>query len=485
MRPFHLSRRSALPCAASLLLAGLVVFGSSPVAAQKPVPQPQSVRPEDALVNWNASIDALTKKVWPSVVQILVTGYGTRPPARGETAVVGQQRSVGSGFVIDAEGYILTNAHVVDGAQRVQVVLPAPGADGTLASALSSKMNVVPARIVGITTEIDLAVLKIDVKVPALPLATYSQVRQGEIVFAFGSPSGLRNTLTHGLVSAVARQIDPDSPLIYVQTDASINPGNSGGPLVNARGEVVGVNTFILSQTGGSDGLSFAIPVATARTVFRQIRQYGQLRRQEVGISTQTITPDMAAALGLSRDYGVIVSDVWPGGPAETAGLKIGDVLVSVDDQPADNLPSVNYFFRLRDSTERVRIVVLRGTAQFVFQVATVEERSELDSVTPAADPEVNMVRELGILGVEIDARIAAVAKGLRAPNGVIVVARVAGTSGEVPLLVRDVIRSVNNQPVTTLQGLRDTVRALKPGTPVAMQIQREGRLMYLTFTLN
>jgi hypothetical protein len=231
MPAFHLPRRSALLCAARRLLAGLVVFGSSRVAAQKPAPPtPTTVRPEDALVNWNASIDALTKKVWPSVVQILVTGYG--------------------------------------------------------------------------------------------------------------SPSGLRNTLTHGLVSAVARQIDPDSPLIYVQTDASINPGNSGGPLVNARGEVVGVNTFILSQTGGSDGLSFAIPVATARTVFRQFRQYGQLRRQEIGISTQTITPDMATALGLARDYGVIVSDVWPGGPAETAGLKVGDVLVSVDDQPAPSARS-------------------------------------------------------------------------------------------------------------------------------------------------
>ena len=120
-----------------------------------------------------------------------------------------------------------------------------------------------------------------------------------------------------------------------------------------------------------------------------------------------------------------------------------------------------------------------------MFQVAAVEERSEFDAVQPAADPEVNMVRELGILGVEIDARIAAAAKGLRAPDGVIVVARVAGTSGEVPLLVRDVIRSVNNQPVASLLGVRDTIRALKPGTPVAMQIQREGRLMYLTFTLN
>ena len=136
------------------------------------------------------------------------------------------------------------------------MLLPAENADGTLATALSGRIpTIVAARIVGITTELDLALLKVDdMKLPALPLATYSQVRQGETVFAFGSPIGLRNSLTHGLVSAVARQVDPDSPLIYVQTDAPINPGNSGGPLVNIRGEVVGVNTFIVSQSGGNEG---------------------------------------------------------------------------------------------------------------------------------------------------------------------------------------------------------------------------------------
>jgi serine protease Do len=435
----------------------------------------------------NQAIDALTRKVWPSVVQIVVTGYGTRDEnVRGEVnAVVTRQRAMGSGFVIDGDGYIMTNAHVVSGAQRVQVVLPPDKVDGTLTSALSPRTTVVPARIVGITTEIDLALLKIDAKLPALPLATYRQVRQGETVFAFGSPGGLRNTLTHGLVSAVARQTDPDSPLIYIQTDAPINPGNSGGPLVNVRGEVVGVNTFIMSQSGGNEGLGFAIPSATARTVYRQLRQFGQLRRQEVGMSLQTITPMLADSLGLARGYGVIVSDVWPGGPAEAGGLKIGDILVSVDGQAAENVPTVNYNFRLRDSSDPVQLVVLRGTTEMPIHVNAVEEKSDLDSVSAMADPRKNLVSELGILGVEIDPRIAAGAKGLRDAFGIVVVARTSGAVTDVPLQPRDVIRSLNNRPTFTLSGLRELLQTTKPGAPVTLQIQREGRLMYVSFTLD
>ena len=468
-----------------LLLFHLTSTMSFAQSGPKPVPKPAP--PPDPLVRMNESMDALTKKVWPSVVQILVSSYGPRAEGvKGETSlVVGRQRSTGSGFVIDPDGYIMTNAHVVSGARRVQVVLPAGDADGTLATALTGKSTIVPARIVGITTELDLALLKVDdLKLPALPLATYSQVRQGETVFAFGSPIGLRNSLTHGLVSAVARQVDPDSPLIYIQTDAPINPGNSGGPLVNIRGEVVGVNTFIVSQSGGSDGLGFAVPSATARTVFRQLKQFGMMRRQEVGMSLQTITPGMAIALGLVKDYGVIVSDVWPGGPAEAAGLKVGDILTSVDGQPADNLPSVNYYFRLRDSTDNVQLAVLRGGADQKLSIATVEQRSEFDSVSALADPEKNLVPELGILGVEIDARIAAGATGLRDPYGIIVVARAAGPGSEVPLLPRDVIRTLNRKQMTTLQGLRDALRSVTPGSPVTLQIQREGRLMFVSFTL-
>jgi serine protease Do len=459
-----------------------VAVAPAALAGQKPAGQDELARVDD-------SIDALTRKVWPSVVQILVSSYGAREEsegARGDTnVIVGRQRSVGSGFVIDEDGYIMTNAHVVNGAQRVQIVLPAERADGTLATALSGKMSLVPARIVGVASELDLALLKVDgVSLPALPLATYTQVHQGQTVFAFGSPMGLRNSLTHGLVSAVARQVDPDSPLIYVQTDAPINPGNSGGPLVNIKGEVVGVNTFILSQSGGNEGLGFAIPSATARTVFRQLKQYGQIRRQEIGMSIQTITPGMAQALGLPRDYGVIVSDVWPDGPAQAAGLKVGDVLASVDGQPAENLPTVTYYFRLRDTTDPVKLVVLRANGQQTLSITPVEQRNPLDSVSSMADPTKSLVQELGILGVEIDARIATASSGLRDPWGIIVVARAAGASTEVPLQPRDVIRSVNNQYVTTLQRLRDAVHNLKPGTPVTLQVQRDGRLMYISFTM-
>lgn len=465
-----------------LLALMTVLFAAAPASSQS-----SGNLTTDPLERMNESMDALVAKVWPSVVQILVTSYGPREDSeRGNTSVVvGRQRSVASGFVIDPDGYIMTNAHVVNGAQRIQVVLPPLNADGSLQSALSAKTRTVSARIVGATTEIDLALLKIEEKVPALPLATYTKVRQGEAVFAFGSPGGLRNTITRGIISAVARQTDPDSPLIYIQTDAAINPGNSGGPLVNVKGEVVGVNTFILSQSGGNEGLGFAVPCATARTVFRQLRKYGQLRRQEIGIGLQTITPTMAGALGLSRDYGLIVSDVLPGSPAEAKGVKTGDILVSVDGQPAENLPTVNYFFRLRDATDPVQLVVLRGSNQQTFSIPAVEFKSDLDSVATTADPERNLIQPFGMLGVEIDRNIASMAKGLRDPYGIIVAAKVAGASSEVPLAVGDVIRSLNGAQITTLDSLRSTLRGRPPGSPITLQIQREGRLMYLSFVLD
>lgn len=436
---------------------------------------------------FDAAVDTLIKKVSPSVVQIIVTAYAPlEETGRGNAGVVfGRQRASGSGFIIDRDGYIITNAHVVNGAQRVQVVLPPLNPDGTLATSLSSRTDVVAARIVGVAREKDLALLKIEgTKFPALPLASYRDLRQGHAVFAFGSPEGLRNSISHGVVSAVSRQLDPDSPLIYIQTDAPINPGNSGGPLVNMDGEVIGVNTFILSQSGGNEGLGFAIPCATVRTVYRQLKEFGHLRRQEIGVGIQTLTPTMAAGLGLKRNYGVIISDVLPGGPAEAAGLMIGDVLVSIDGEPAENLPSVNYYFLLRDASDKAQVTVLRKNGEETFGVAPVEVGQDMDQLISLADPEKNLVPGLGIVGVELDRKTAAMIHGLRDPYGIVVTARVTGLSGEVPLQPGDVIRSLNTQPMTTLERLRSAVKAIPAGAPIVLQIQRDGKLLYVPIKL-
>jgi len=440
----------------------------------------------DPLRRWDESVDALLRKVAPSVVQIMVTGYGTVSEGdRGNAGVViGKQKAIGSGFVIDASGYILTNAHVVNGAQRVQVALPPAEADGSVATALASKIAVLPARIVGVSREIDLALLKVDgVKLTALPVANYRNLRQGETVFALGSPQGLRNSVTHGVISAVARQTDPDSPMVYIQTDAPINPGNSGGPLVNSSGEVVGINTFILSQSGGNEGLGFAIPCGVLRVVYEQLRKYGHLHRPEIGVQLQTISPEMAQGLSLSRNYGVIISDVAPGGPAEAAGVRIGDILLTVDGKNADNLPYVGFHMLSREAGEKVHFGILRGTTQMSFDIPLKERPHEMDQVSALADPEKNLVPQLGILAVEIDKNIASMIDDLRDPYGIIVAARAAGTAGEVPLTTGDVIRSLNGQPMTTLDRLRAALKASPSSAPIVLQIQRDGKLQFVTFT--
>ena len=445
-------------------------------------------RSTEELRRMNESLDALIRKVSPSVVQILVSGYGQiEETEHGNTGVViGRQRAIGSGFVIDSSGYIITNAHVVKGAQRVQVVLSSANSDDSAEGLLSAKTSLVPARIIGVATEIDLALLKVDVAgLSALKLASYRNLHQGESVFAFGSPEGLRNTVTHGIISAVARQTDPDSAMVYIQTDAPINPGNSGGPLVNVEGEVVGVDTFILSQSGGNEGLGFAIPSGVVNITYQQLRKFGHLHRPEIGISVQTITQPLADGLKLPRNFGIVISDVLPGGPSEAAGLRIGDTLLAIDGKPAGSVPYVAFHLMSRESGDKVHLDVLRGNLRLGFDVALMDPPKDMDHVTALADPEKNLVPALGILALEIDERIAAMVPELRDPFGIIVAARAVGATSEVPLATGDVIRTLNGEPMTTLDRLRNALKRLPPGAAVALQIQRDQKLMYVAFTLD
>jgi serine protease Do len=472
-----------------LYLRFLAIVATAAFFAALPSAATAQDRGDNTLHKLNESIDTLIKKVSPSVVQILVTGYGPVESTEHSTTALtlGRQRAIGSGFVIDPSGYILTNAHVVAGAQRVQVVVPEgmTGEGPPLQAILSARTNIVPAHVVGVAKDIDLALLKADnVKLPALSLALYRNIRQGEMVLAFGSPQGLRNTVTLGVVSSVARQTDPDSPMVYIQTDAPINPGNSGGPLVNVDGEVIGINTFILTQSGGNEGIGFAIPSSVVNVAYQQLRKFGHIHQTQIGIGMQTISPVLAAALNLPRSYGVIISDVMPDSPAMAAGMRIGDVLLSVDGRLADSVPYVSFRLMSVDTGAKVRLEVLRNKDRLAFDVPVVQAAHEMDQVASLADPEKNLVRPLGIIGVEIDAKIASMVEDLRDPFGIIIVAR-AEAGADIPLTVADVIRTLNGQPMTTLERLRSALSALQPGAPVVLQIQRDQRLMYVAFTLD
>jgi serine protease Do len=474
-RPSSLHRAASV----SALLAAFAAcaFGQAP-PPQRP--------PDDLLQRLNQSVDGLIRKVSPSVVQILVTGFGPLEESeRGSASVIlGRQRAIGSGFVIDPSGYIVTNAHVVNGAQRVEVVLP-PATEGSGLGAASTAGEAVPARIVGVTREIDLAVLKIEGKnLMALPLGDYRNVRQGELVFAMGSPGGLQNTVTMGVVSSVARQTDPDSPMVYIQTDAPINPGNSGGPLVNASGQVVGVNTFILSESGGNEGLGFAIPGAVVKIAYEQIRRFGHLHHANIGIGVQAITRTLSAGLNLPRDHGVIISDVQPDSSAQAAGLQIGDVIVAMDGRAVENVPIVGFHLLTREYGEKVHVDVLRGKQTLSFDVAVMQPPRDMDQVTSLADPEKGLVPALGIVGVEIDDKIASMVPDLRDPFGIIVAARTTGAGAEIPLASGDVIRTLNGEPMTTIDKLRTKLKSLPAGSAAVLQIQRDEKLLFISFTL-
>jgi serine protease Do len=442
----------------------------------------------DVLHQFNSSVRALVKRVTPSVVHVLVTGYGPVETSRGATSLVlGKQESIGSGVIIDPDGYIVTNAHVIRGARRVLVNIPAPENDESPDQSLvSGRGRTVEARILGSDSEIDLALLKVELKgLPALPLSDYNKLRQGDVVFAFGSPEGLKDSVTMGVVSAAARQPDPDSSMVFVQSDAPTNPGNSGGPLVNVDGELVGINTFILTQGGGNEGLGFAIPSAIVAFAYPQLRTYGHVHRGETGIAVQAITPGLAAGLKLPLDWGVIVSDIIPDSPADSAGLKIQDIITSIDGRAADNMPALQTRLFMRRGGERIKLGVLRGSEKLFFDVLVVELPHVFDRLAAIVDPEKSLVSKLGIIGVELDPKMATSLAGLRITSGVIVVAKAAESNIDASLATGDVIHAINGTPIETIQGLRSALERLSPTSSVVVQIEREGRLMFIAFNLD
>ncbi len=436
----------------------------------------------------NSAFEALVKQVSPAVVEVLVTGYGTDEEDEDKDAgPIGRERSLGSGVIIEPDGYIVTNFHVVKGADRVRVVLtPVVGDDPQATSMLKTRGRILNARIVGFSKKIDLAVLKVEATgLPTLPLARYDRLHKGQVVLAFGSPEGLENSVTFGLVSSVLRQPDPDDPMVYIQTDAAINPGNSGGPLVDVDGNVVGIDTFIYTKSGGNEGIGFAIPSGIVRYAYEQIRKYGRVRRKTIGADLQTLTPDLAGGLGLADSPGVIVSDIDPGGPAESAGIHIGDIVETIDGMAIDNVSLFTLSLYLRTSGDKVNLQILRGSKRLSLDVPVLEPSHDISRLADLSDPATDLLPRLGIIGATVTPEIAELVGPLRSSTGVLVTSTVANRLAvDSGLQEGDVIHSLNRTPIKNMENLRTAFGNLKPGDPVALQVERAGRLTFLTFEM-
>lgn len=465
-------------CFIVFLMAAIFLLGTTSELNAQASQQAKSMV---ALGKLSVEFEGLSKSVSSAIVQILATGY---VPTANRVSALTKQRSTGSGVILSSNGYIVTNAHVVDGARRVQVSLTGIEIKGgKKGSILKPRGEIIGAQIVGIDRETDLAVLKISkTDLPVLELGDSDQVKKGQLVFAFGSPLGLENSVTMGVVSSIARQLRPEDPMIYIQTDAPINPGNSGGPLVDTGGRVVGINTLIFSQSGGSEGIGFAAPSNIVKNIYTQLRETGRVRRGEIGVHVQTITPMLAAGLHLSRIGRVIVADVEPYSPAAKAGLRVGDVISSLDNKPMENGRQFDVNLYSRSVGDDVILEIRRGEVDKFIKVEIRERPNDLERFSDMVSPERNLIPKLGILALTVDETTSRMLPPLQIPSGVIVANRPNLLYEQDVLLPGDVIHALNKQQVKSLEDFRTAVNALKVFDAVVLQVERRGQFRYITF---
>ena len=469
-----------LACSTLALVFLILLSPSAAVRAQSRAP---------ALSELSRALQELSEKVSPSVVQIFVSAYALPKDEPGEEGVEPLlERASGSGVIVDADGYVVTNAHVVANASRIEVELPllATGGDPGR-SILKRRGRMVGAQIVAVDEETDIAVIKVEAKsLPALAFGDSDSLRSGQLVLAFGSPLGLSSSVTMGVVSAVARQLTPEDPMIYIQTDAPINPGNSGGALVDTDGKLVGINTLIYSQSGGSEGIGFAAPSNIVRNVVAQIQKYGRVRRGEIGASAQTITPLLAEAMGLPVDRGVILADVSAGSPAAKAGLQPGDIVMTLDGKTMENGRQFRINIYARGVGEHVVLNVRRGERTVPVRVQVAERPGNTARLSDLIGVQ-RAIPSLGVIVLDLTPTVAQVLPSLRRSKGAVIVKTGAGApfSQQGRLLGGDVVYSLNGKPIGSGEDLERAAAALKPGTPSVLQIERDGALMYLAFRVD
>ncbi|TDG12004.1 DegQ family serine endoprotease [Seongchinamella unica] len=460
--------------ASFLFLTALLLAGRSAVAAQLP------------------EFRDIVKQSSPAVVKIIVEASGPRPGQgqpgpqeipeylrrffefRGAPPQTPHQRmGMGSGFIISDEGLIVTNNHVVEGADSVLVRM--------------SDRREFEAEIIGTDPRSDLALLRIDGRnLPVLKLDASDELDVGEWVLAIGSPFGLDYSVTAGIVSAKGRSLPTENGENYVpfiQTDVAINPGNSGGPLFNLDGEVVGVNSQIFTRSGGSIGLSFAIPVSVVRNVVAQLEENGRVTRGWLGVTIQDVDKNLAESFGLDRPQGALVVQLAPGGPADEAGLREGDVIISFDGRDIPTSSHLPHVVGLIAPGSKVPVVVMRDKKRKTIKVEVggLDADDSYTLTSGSASDE-----QGGRLGLIVEEAPAGALERFGLSGGVLVREVIPeGAAAEAGVLAGDIITLIGNKPVKSVEAFEQAVDGLGSGSSVPLRLMRRGAPMFIGLKLN
>jgi serine protease Do len=435
------------------------------------------------------SFSELVKKAIPSVVNVSIvkteqvtqqftSPFGENDPFNdffkrfyGDQLPKSQKlRGLGTGFIIDKDGYILTNNHVVEGADEITVTL--------------TDKTTFTAKVIGRDSKTDLALIKISGARDLTPitLGDSDKMEAGDWVLAIGNPFGFNNTVTAGIISAkYRRNVGTSSYEDYIQTDASINQGNSGGPLINMDGEVIGIDSAIYSQSGGSVGIGFAIPINMAKDLLPQLKK-GKIVRGWLGVAIQTITPGLQNKLGLKDARGALVSDVTEGGPAARAGLRTGDVIISFDGKEINDGNDLPMIVAGTPVGKNVKIEIMRNGEKKTLEVKTGELKDTEKAAVPA--PKVareKMNTELGFNAGDITPEIAA-QLNITQKSGVVILEVDSGSPAEeAGLQAGDIVAEIDKEKITNMNQFNKKMRSYKTGDTILFLIKRDGSSMFLT----
>jgi serine protease Do len=475
--PFAAGRQAVVV----LLLAGAGLLLSTPPALAAPASAP--------LVTGLPDFTDLIDKVGPAVVNIRTTekvklGQGgtddemqellrrffgqpaPRPAPRGRRAPQPQeeevQRGIGSGFLISSDGYVLTNAHVVDGADEVIVTL--------------TDRREFKAKVLGSDKRSDVALLKVDAaKLPSLVIGDSGKIRVGEWVIAIGSPFNLDNTVTAGIISAKSRDTGDYLPLI--QSDVAVNPGNSGGPLINMRGEVIGINSQIATLSGGYNGISFAVPIDEVMRVSDQLRKSGKVTRGRLGVEIGEVSKEVAESLGLGQVRGVEVARVEAGGPAEKGGIKVGDIILKYNGVAIERSGDLPRLVGATGIGSRAVVTVWRKGVQQDIPVSIVELEDDKAKKVPVKKPKPD--QSPNAIGLHVSDLTEAQRKDLKLEAGVAVDAA-EGVAARAGLRAGDLILQLNNVEVKDARQFNAMVARLDPKKSAALLVRREDSTQYV-----